>query len=99
MNKIAFSKYLPLLTRHIDHTFDEKSDALYLHFDNNNPIATIQTYIQDQVIIQLDRKEMPISITIYKLHETIKDPQAQELLQQVPSFVISTVERILGIKI
>ncbi len=96
---IRWSKYLPLITKHFEHNYDEENDNLYLHFDNHNPISDTLNYIQDHVIIQIDKKEMPVNITIYRLHETIKDPQAQELLQQVPSFVIQTVERILNIKL
>ncbi|MCL5033255.1 MAG: DUF2283 domain-containing protein [Thermotogae bacterium] len=99
MNKISWSKYLPLITKNFNHKYDEETDILYLHFDNPNPISNTITYIGDHVIVQLDKKEMPVNITIYQLHETIKDPQAQELLKKVPPFVIKTAERILGIKL
>jgi uncharacterized protein YuzE len=98
-NNFSWTKYLPLITKNFVHTYDDMTDTLYLHFDNRNAISQTLSYIDNHVIIQLDKKENPINITIYQLHETIKDPQAQELLHKVPSFVIKTAEQMLGIKI
>jgi len=98
-NNFSWAKYLPLITKNFVHTYDDGTDTLYLHFDNPNLISQTLSYIDDHVIIQLDKKDNPINITIYQLHETIKDPQAQELLQKVPSFVIKTAEKMLGIQI